>query len=192
MSQPVYIDFPSIEDVGPADRIAVQAQGGRHVVLRFPGTVSAADKAALIARLSQSLPEFSVFDSGGRGASTHVTVMPVISRQQILERQSEARRAIEDYRRTCARLIERYRSGSLSADWQADEHGEHCRFENRRSGQVVEAPLEDRIDASQIDPYFFAQFLRTTPGHEPVADLITHDFHDAARLLDVLTARGGA
>ena len=33
MSQPVYIDFPSIDDVGPADRIALQAQGGRHVVL---------------------------------------------------------------------------------------------------------------------------------------------------------------
>ena len=42
--------------------------------------------------------------------------------------------------------------------------------------------------AAQIDPGFFALFLKTTPGLEAVALLLTHDFQDADRILKTMAA----
>ena len=153
--------------------------------MRFP-SLSGAEKAALISRLSAALPEHSVFDSGGGPEYPWITVMPVVARSRVLERQGQILRAIEEYRRACALLVEQYRAGTLPREWQADEHGGHCRFKSLRTGQVVEAPLWEWVDPERVDPYFFAMFVRSTTGLEPVAELLTHDFHDAARVLDVV------
>jgi hypothetical protein len=106
----------------------------------------------------------------------------------------ERYRRREHYRSTCESLVERHRRGSLPPEWAAEEHGGECRFENERTGQVVEAPLREGAEAGRVDPYFFAIFVRTTPGHERVAELIQEDFHDAARMLDLVepTAAGDA
>ncbi len=64
MTKPVWIDCGCVADVGPPERLAAQASGGHHVVLRFP-SLRPEEKATLIGSLSAALPEFSVFDSGG-------------------------------------------------------------------------------------------------------------------------------
>jgi hypothetical protein len=37
-----------------------------------------------------------------------------------------------------------------------------------------------------LDPYFFARFVKTTPGLEGLGKLLRHDFHDPARVIDLL------
>ena len=188
MSQPIWIDLASADEVGSPAALAARAQRGSHVVLRFPSSFDPHAKTQIIARLSASLPEHSVFESGANRASTCVTVMPVVPRHEVVERRVEVQRAIEDYQSTCASLVQRYRHGSLPREWDAREHGGQCRFENKQTGQIVEAQYGDWADPGRVDPYFFAIFVRTTPGHERVAALVKEDFHDAARILDVIEA----
>ena len=78
-------------------------------------------------------------------------------------------------------------------DWAATEHGirrfvssttpdnapslrVHDKLGFARTGQVVEAPFREGADTECVDPYFFAIFVRTTPGHEHVAELIKEAF----------------
>jgi hypothetical protein len=112
--------------------------------------------------------------------------MPVVARARVLERGSEVLRAVNEYRRTCQELIKQYERGTLPADWRTNEHGEHCCFKNRTTGQVVEAPFD--FPDQPVDPYFFALFVKTTSGLERVAELIEQNFHDGARILDIMAA----
>jgi hypothetical protein len=186
VSQPLWVDCTSVAEVGSSEQLARRASAGHHVVLRFP-SLGPDEKLALIARLAEALPDHSVFDSGSRLGSAQITIIPVVSRARILERRVEILQAVAEYRQACLALIEQYRSGILSQDWRTDVHGGHCRFLNRRTGQVVEAPLREWVDPKRVDPYFFAKFVRTTSGFEPIAELLTHDYHDAARILDVVS-----
>jgi hypothetical protein len=186
-----------VADVGSPEQIASQASGGHHVVLRFP-SLRPDQKETLIGRLSVALPDYSVFDSGGGLSPAWVTIMPVVPRARVLERRAEILRAIADYRRACATLVGQYRAGTLSREWQVDEHGGECRFESGMTGQVVEAPFREWTDPDHVapyffaefvvDPYFFAEFVKTTAGLESVAELIEHNFHDGARILEVVAA----
>jgi hypothetical protein len=171
-----------VADVGAPEQLAAQASGGHHVVLRFP-LLQPDEKAALIGRLSAALPEYSVFDSGGGLSPAWVTVMPVVSRARVIERRAKILEAVADYRRACDTLVEQHRAGTLPGEWHTNEHGGHCRFSSRRTGQVVEAPFREWIDPDYVDPYFFAAFVKSTAGLESVAELIEDDFHDAARIL---------
>ena len=44
------------------------------------------------------------------------------------------------------------------------------------------------MQVTQIDPGFFALFVKTSPAHAPVAALLKHDFHDADRILKTMAA----
>jgi hypothetical protein len=173
-------------DVPAVASLAAMANPSSHVVLRFPPSTAPEDKSALIGRLSSSLADHAVFDSGGDQKSTWVTVMSVVSRTRVIERRSEVLQAIRSYRETCDCLVREYRVKTLSKEWKTDEHGGHCRFENRRTGQVVEAPYNEWAKPDRIDPYFFSEFVKTTSGFEAVAELIDHNFHDGARILEVV------
>ena len=187
MTEPVWIDCASVADVRPPEQLGAQASGGHHVVLRFP-SLGPDEAAGLIGRLSAALPEHSVFNSSGGLTPARVTIMPVVARARVLERRAEILWGLAEYRRACAALVEQYRAGSLPREWRADEHGGHCRFTGRRTGQVVEAPFREWADPDRVDPYFFAEFVKTTAGLERVAELIDHNFHDGARILDVVAA----
>lgn len=188
MDEPIWIDCGSPGEVAAPTQLAALTSSGRHVVLRF-ASLSEADKTALIGHLSSALPDHSVFDSGGNGDRSWVTIMPVVTRARVVECRGQVLQATEEYRQACIGLVEQYRTGTLPSEWRTDEHGGHCRFESRLTGQVVEAPLREWIDPERVDPYFFAMFVRSTSGLESVAKLLTHDFHDAARVLDVIAGR---
>ncbi len=59
-------------------------------------------------------------------------------------------------------------------------------FKSKWTGQIVEAPFREWVNPERIDPYFFAIFVRSTSGLEPVAELMQDHFHDAARILEVV------
>lgn len=187
MSEPIWIECASAEAVEAPERLGAQAVDGRHVVLRFP--LLAEDACAgLIDRFAAALPDHRVFRSSPGFAPVTVTIWPVVSRARVLARRDDVWRAVDEYRRTCATLVTQYTVGTMSDDWDADEHGRHCRFENRRTGQVVEAPLE-RESAHlplRVDPFFFSAFVHTTPGWEPVAELIRDWFHDGVQVLETV------
>jgi hypothetical protein len=83
-----------------------------------------------------------------------------------------------------------HRGGRLDRTWGYCFHGRECRFENRATGQVVEVRLSFGSEFGVLDPFFVAQFVKSTPGLERLAGLIRHDYHDAARVLDVLNGAG--
>lgn len=185
MSEPLWIDCASVADIGSAEEIGALATPARHVVLRF-AAISGDEKSVLIRRLSDALPEHSVFYSGGSEGRSWITVMKVVDSSRVLPLRSEILRAVEEYRRICASLVAQYLADTLPRDWETGEHGGHCRFRNRHTGQVVEAPMREWVNPDCVDPYFFAMFVRSTPGCEPVAALLTNDYHDPARALDVV------
>lgn len=189
MTTPIRINCESTENVPPFDKIRAMADADHHVVLQFPGRV---DKRVIISKLTASLPEHSIFDSGGNRDTDWVTVMPVVAKATVLAHAREIRAAVMSYTEACSAMIAKHQEGSLSVDWSSDTHGGHRRFENSHTGQVIEAPLGGCPEPSRVDPYFFALFAKSTPGLEVVARLLKSDFHDAARMLDVLFRDPGA
>jgi hypothetical protein len=216
MSQPLRIDCPSASDLPPADRLRELATDDHHVVLRFPAEELAAPqggrKRALVEQLASVLPEFSVFDSGGSSGTECITIKKVIRREDVLTNTAEFVAALRLFRRTASALavrlaqrlgvapdrlldLDRQRDraeglGRLDGGWAYHFHGLECCFENRESGQAVEVRLGFGDEFGVLDPYFFGRFVKSTPGLAPLARLIQDDFHDAARVLDVL--QGGA
>ena len=158
---------------------------GRHVVLEFPVKLRV-EKTPVIRKLASGMPEHSVFDSGGNKDTDWVTVMPVIKKESVLAHAQKIKGAVTKYIETCSLLSAQHAQGTLSPEWSSFVHGGHRRFENSSTGQVVEAPLSGPPDSQKVDPYFFAEFAKSTPAHAAVAQLISHDFHDAARMLAIL------
>ena len=188
MTTPIRINCESTTKVPPLDRVRAMADTDHHVVLQFPGRV---DKSALISKLRAALPEHSVFDSGGNKATDWVTVMPVVTRATVLAHAREIGAAVAGYIEACSTMLAQYEAGSLSEEWSSETHGGHRRFENSRTGQIIEAPLGGAPKPSRVDPYFLAMFAKSTPGLEVVARLLRSDFHDAAKMLDILFRETG-
>ena len=63
--------------------------------LRF-ASLSQSNKVTLISRLTAALPEHSVFESGGYRDQIRITVMPVVVRSRVLERQRAVLLAVQD------------------------------------------------------------------------------------------------
>jgi hypothetical protein len=77
-----------------------------------------------------------------------------------------------------------------TAEWEYYFHGGECQFRNVRTGQIVEVCLGFRDEFGVLDPYFFFQFVSTTPALEKVAQLFTDGFHDTLRALEILERHG--
>jgi hypothetical protein len=210
MTTPLRVTCPTAGDIPPAHQLRVWASAERHVVLRFaPDALSGPDtKASVVARLAAALPECSVFDSGGDQANEWVTVMRVITTEVVQANAAGFLAAMRLFRETATELAHRMadRLGVSPADlldrvtdddavceldgWSSEPHGMECRFEHTKTGQEVEVCLGFGAEFGVLDPYFFARFVKTTPGLEPLVVLLRHDFHDAARVIDLLATGG--
>jgi hypothetical protein len=87
-------------------------------------------------------------------------------------------------------LGRRVRGNRLDREWTYSFHGRECRFENRAMGQIVEVRLGFGTEFGVLDPYFFALFVKSTPALTHLARLLRDDFHDAARVLELLHRAG--
>jgi hypothetical protein len=176
---PLWLERATCSDLDPPDELGALAVRDRHVVLRFASYDEASLREA-IDHLRRALAEHSVFLSG----VDTITVLRVIARAEIERHRAAITDALAAYRHTCAELVEHYQNGSLDPAWDTGEHGMECRFEHRATGQIVEASLQSRLH--RVDPYFFALFVQSTPEWRHVAELIVEEFHDAARMIDVI------
>lgn len=186
MPQPHFLDLNTAADLAAVEGLQELAQN-QPLVLRF-SALSADESRALIARLCIELPEHAVFQSHFDANRPWITILPLVRQAIVREHRQAIRHAINAYVQTCATLMEQYTHDALPPQWAADEHGEHCQFVHQNSGQTVEAPFHRPTLVSQIDPYFWAVFVKSTAGLESVAALIQHDFHDAARILQTMAA----
>jgi hypothetical protein len=222
----------------------------QHVVLKFSLTAEGkdvtVDKRLVIQQLALQLPDFTVFDSGGKsGESTWVTIKKVIAEQDVLSNAEEIVAAMRQFRATARDLMSRLAqqlkvpleafsdrsfrlryAGSVklagrleerieetgedlgaglfqrliakvlrvferkTAEWEYYFHGGECQFRNTQSGQIVEVCLGFQDEFGVLDPYFFFQFVSTTPGLEGVAELFKDSFHDTLRALEILERDG--
>lgn len=177
----------------PIESIREMANVEHHVVLAFPlGTTTSEDFRALIQRFSKALPDHRVFDNGGDNINRSITILAVVPRETIVRNASIIRSAVGAYISSCRTMMADYKAGRVSRNWVSQEHGGHVRFSNRKSGQVIEAPLEDDASVESVDPFFFAEFVKSTLGHEVTAGLIKNNYHDAARMLEVMSELRGS
>lgn len=71
----------------------------------------------------------------------------------------------------------------LTDNWFFDVHGEHCMFENRTTGQILEVSLGDIESVGNIDPYFFYKFLETTKNLCYLTEYFEKPFDDTLLFL---------
>lgn len=211
MTTTLWVTCPTADDIPPVHQLAAWTTDDQLVALRFPpdALVGPGAKTAVVARLAAALPECSVFDSGGDRTHEWVTVMRVIPTESVVANADRFLAAMRQFRRTAtslahllaeragvppARLLDavlaHHRAVDLGGGWHSGPHGFGCRFENRVTGQVVDVRLEHGAEFGALDPFYFALFLKTTPGLEPLGRLLRDDYHDGKRVLDYFRAGG--
>jgi hypothetical protein len=187
MTKPIRIKCKSPRQIPSIDEIQRLADSKHHVVLQFTMRWwRKLDKQSIIHDLSNSLPDHSVFDSGGDEKTEWITVKHVVNQNRALDKVDDIRKAINAYIDACASLLSQFQAGRISSDWDSFEHGSHCCFENTITGQIVEVPLSGAPTLAQVDPYFFAKYVKSSNEFPSVAKLLKDDFHDAARILDIV------
>lgn len=79
----------------------------------------------------------------------------------------------------------------LSENWIFYIHGEHCEFVNQSTGQHIEVPLTNKQMLAVLDPYFFYQFLKTSPifNHLAIA-FEDNPFNKMCAFFDVMVLQG--
>ncbi|WP_339613448.1 hypothetical protein [uncultured Rubinisphaera sp.] len=206
MSDPLRIDCPAIIDIPNPMELSTLATIDHHVVLQFPKSLSTSDKQQLIAELSAALPEYSTFDSGGINDHECVTVMKVIGRDTVIANADAIIEAAHAFRDTAtilckllanrknvppSELVERCSgSGRLYDGWKYAFHGLQCCFRHTKTKQVVDVEIAFGDEFGVLDPYFFGQFVTTTPKFKPLGKLFPRLYHDCRRSLDVLEELG--
>ncbi len=140
MTKPIIIKCKTNHLPG-INKLKKLADSKHHVVLQFVDVSEQFDKESIIIDLRKALTDYSVFDSGGDKKSDWITVMLVVNHALILEKKDEILSAIKSYIDSCVTLLAKYKNGKISKDWDIYKHGDHQRFENLTTGQIVEAPL---------------------------------------------------
>lgn len=205
MSKPLRIDCAGPAQTPASAEIAKLAVRGKHVVLQFPRSFIGPEKNDVIDRLAAELPDWSVFDSGGSGMST-VTVMKVVCRAEVEAHAEGILDAARVFRSTADRLCRalaeekgippdslwdhRDRGGILPGGWNYGFHGLQCCFENASTRQIVDVETSFGGEFGVLDPYFFGEYLRSTPQFAFLRRTLPDSFHDTRRALDLLESWG--
>jgi hypothetical protein len=215
MTTPIRKVCHSVADLPPLSAIRALANDDHHLVLHIdpqPGE-SSFDERFVIDRLAPDLPDYTVFNSGGA-----VTIKKVIAEASILESADAIVSAALQFRRTADDLMTQlsrklgipfeafYRlehhpllrgrwfkstwSGRLNSRWSYGFHGYQCRFRDKSSCQKLDVELGFDGEFGVLDPFFFAAFVRTTPGLNAIAALFRDNFHDPLRTFEVLERTG--
>lgn len=113
-------------------------------------------------------------------------VFSVIDQETIVKYKNDIQQAVDAFIQLGTELLQQLKNGTVSKDWEKFEHGDQCRFRNTVTGQVIEIPIFDITPFEEIDPCFFAEFVKTSKKFNTVAALLKNDSHDAAKMLEAL------
>jgi hypothetical protein len=172
------------------DPVGIRRQltrGGRGLSLPLGRDVTMAQASASARRLETALgPDVTVFASPGGGGPI-LRVLQLADAAQVAAVRPALEALIAEFRETAAGLVGQMEHEEVEsvryrgANWCADPHGEHCRFENEETGEIVEAQI---YFPDRVDPYFLLEYARTSGRHHAVVDVCVEGFHDMCRLLD--------
>jgi len=74
--------------------------------------------------------------------------------------------------------------------WKYYFHGFHCAFTHKETKQHIEVPLTYGEEYGELDPYFFSDFMKSTPKFQPLPIEIFDDYSDGKRILEVMIKLG--
>jgi hypothetical protein len=80
-------------------------------------------------------------------------------------------------------------TGKLDS-WKYYIHGFHCGFENIMTGQLIEVSLVFGLEFGDIDPFFFSQFIKSTPKYRPLPIDIFEDYADGKKINEKMISLG--
>lgn len=76
---------------------------------------------------------------------------------------------------------------NLTDNWYFDVHGDHCMFKNLSTGQIIEVfLLGGKEGLGSLDPYFFYNFLETTPKLKSLTKYFKEPFKDTLDFFEAL------
>ncbi|HTV17650.1 MAG TPA: hypothetical protein VMG12_03240 [Polyangiaceae bacterium] len=175
------------------------------VVLEFAAGTPWSSIEPVARRLAELLPDDSVFQSG----VNTLTIMAMLPKATILPLAAELARAAARFRQLAVELVSALgqhlgcnteglldphlrsserASGELDA-WEYSLHGRQCLFVHGTTGQWVDVHLHAG-DVGVLDPWFFHQFMASTPELAHLAAALPHAYHDTRRAIEVLAERG--
>lgn len=160
-----------------------------HLVLEFPREEILSKTEKIISDLKHNLPEnYDVFKSGVWEKIVTITILSLITNDCILENLEQIKTAITDYITVNNVLFENKEiDRNIIKNWQLiDEHGEHNRYENLKTKQILEASVYPINNIQNIDPYFLCEFIKTSESYPELKAIIKHDFHDSCRILEFI------
>jgi len=155
-----------------------------HLVLQFPKNTIQTDISNTIENLQRELSDYSVFYAG----NDRITVMKVISKENVLENVELIQKALKDYIQLSEQLRQNVTDEKKWNNWELTyEHFPHNRYENLKTGQSADFCGYKMTNLADIDPYFFGEFIQTSTHYPELSNIIKDRFHDTARILDALT-----
>jgi hypothetical protein len=171
----------------PAD-IRSRLVRGRPLIIALGETVTMPAATAAARALRTALrPDVAVFASHGGGGPS-LTVLQLVSDAEVAAVRPALDRLVAEFREVANALVGSGLDGDgpeyvrhHDATWSLYRHGEHCRFENTASGEVVEAHVHA---PDSLDPYFLLEYAETSGRHGAVVGACVEGFHDMCRLLD--------
>jgi hypothetical protein len=216
MSEPVRITCRSAADVPPVAEIEKMVSEDQYLLLEFPvdSAVDTATLDALLHQLTGAMPDHRVFDGRMMSGDYRITVKKVISTREVLKNAKDIVSAARQFRTQANRLtdglaqhlclpLEAFRDplvrmqihwegpelGFLPNGWRFWFHGMECQFVHEDTGQTVEVKLGFYPEFGVLDPWFFKEFLETTPELASVAALC-NDYHNTTQAFEVLEQHG--
>lgn len=157
-----------------------------HLVLEFPkAKINPKIESQLIAELKEQLPEnYSIFNSGIRKRTITLTIKSLVSEITINQQIEYIKQGLKDYLDMSKMLLNNRQTNKLE-DWElTDEHGEHNRYENIKTGQILETCSYQITNFNSIDPYFWGVFIKTSTRYPELKEMINSEFHDSQRIIE--------
>ena len=206
MSDPKRIKYCSDRNIPPVSNLIDHITRDQHLVLELPANYDKKRIGCLVSRIASEVPEnYVVFDAGAFQDKTCVTIKQVVNRAAVIEMEGELVHAAHHFHQTADQLagsMAEYNNianeciwdncrdlESHSSDWKLDVHGQHCCFVHHNTGQTVEISMWFGTHFGVLDPYFFYDYMKTTP--ELLLPVELRDaFHDTRRAMDILEERG--
>lgn len=83
-----------------------------------------------------------------------------------------------------------YATTGKMGDWTFRIHGFHCAFTHRTTQQHIEVPLTFGEEFGALDPYFFSNYMETSPEYVPLPVHLFNLYGDGNRILEVMQGIG--
>lgn len=158
--------------------------------------------------------ELQGFQIGIHALNPEINISKLITDQEIEEQQIFFENCAKDYRKLGEKLIfelaekfkisinpdcpwitfNDFKKGKRQVgkmnDWRYNLHGFHCGFENKKTGQKIEVPLVFSLEFGDLDPYFFTNFIKSTPSYKPLPVKIYEDYADGKQINNKMLSLG--